>query len=429
MRAVVNGRAVPAGHVCAPPSKSMAHRLLICAALSPGETVVENLAWSADIRATVAALEALGAQVETGAAHACVRGVSPPFTPPGAPVDCNESGSTLRFMIPLFSLCGSAVLTGAARLFARPLSVYESIFAQQGLLFEKKDNCLTLGGPLAGGAFCLPGDVSSQFSSGLLFALPLLPGGGRVVVAPPFESKSYVALTRAAQAMFGVDSSWDDENTICIDSNQKYNMCTEPVIVEGDWSQAAVPAVIAAVRGDVRISGLARGSAQGDRVIVDVLAKCGAVINWEEDILHISHPGHPLAAPGDIDLADCPDLGPILCCLALFCEGETRLVNAGRLRIKESDRIASMETELRKLGASVASTGSSVSIRGGVPLVLDGGVALAAHNDHRVVMALSAAALCGGGCVDISGAEAINKSWPDYFSALQALGAEVELHE
>jgi 3-phosphoshikimate 1-carboxyvinyltransferase len=348
----------------------------------------------------------------------------PPLAAPVGDVDCGESGSSLRFFIPLCSLSGKpATFTGAPRLFARPLGAYADIFSKQGLRFELGENSLTVQGPLNSGEFSLRGDVSSQFISGLLFALPLLRGDSTVYIVPPFESRSYVELTRSAQALFGVHSTWARETTLKIPGGQRYTptVCT----VEGDWSQAAVPAVVAAVRGGISIAGLLPNSQQGDKAILDVLRRCGADIKWENNVLKINPPAKWLAAPGDVDIADCPDLGPILCTLAAFCRGTTRLVNAGRLHAKESDRIVSMRAELGTMGVHVESTEDTVTIERSAALLPN--AAIQSHNDHRVVMAMYAAALCAGVPVTMDGAEAVNKSWPTFFEDFTGLGAQITL--
>ncbi len=425
----------------APPSKSMAHRLLICAALTQGGSRVANLAHSADIDATAEALRALGAGVDWQGDTARVMGAPPVVSgreaagdpsQPGPSVNCRESGSTLRFLIPLFAMRGGETLfTGAPRLFQRPLGAYADIFRAQGLPFQllPDGSGLRVGGPLHGGACTLPGDVSSQFVTGLLLALPLLPGESTLRIAPPVESRAYIDLTRHAQRQFGVFTNLDVEPdgtlVLQIPGGQPYRRAN--TLVEGDWSQAAVFAAIAAAGGagaGVDVAGLDVRSFQGDRIILDILRACGARAGFEGGALHIRPPADgPLVTPGDIDLSPCPDLGPILCALALFCRGTTRLVNAGRLRLKESDRIATVQAELQKLGGRITSTADTVTIEGGHPLHT---ATLHAHSDHRVVMAAAAAALCAHIPVAIEGAEAVAKSWPTFFEDLAALGATVQ---
>ena len=409
----------PSGVLAAPPSKSMAHRAVLCAALADGESRLTGLAHSQDIDATLAAAAALGAQVEAGESWARIAGAAP-LQAPAAPVDCCESGSTLRFLIPLAALTGRPVaFTGRGRLMQRPQSVYQELFASQGLRFGQEGDTLTVAGPLRPGCFSLAGDVSSQFISGLLFALPLLDGDSRLCLKPPVESRSYIEMTRAAQSRFGVASAWLDEYTLAVPGGQAYR--PRDMAIEGDWSQAAFPAALGVLAGDVTVTGLEPGTLQGDAVILDILRRCGgraeAVpggVRFQKSALHGTK----------IDLADCPDLGPILMALGLLCEGETVITNAGRLRLKESDRIAAMEQELRKLGGRIESDGGTVTIRRSALHAPAG--PLWGHNDHRVVMSLTVLAAAAGLPVQIDGAEAVAKSWPGFFAAVRQLGVEVQ---
>ena len=409
----------PSGVLAAPPSKSMAHRAVLCAALADGESRLTGLAHSQDIDATLGAAAALGAQVEAGESWARIAGAAP-LQAPAAPVDCCESGSTLRFLIPLAALTGRPVaFTGRGRLMQRPQSVYQELFASQGLRFGQEGDTLTVAGPLRPGCFSLAGDVSSQFISGLLFALPLLDGDSRLCLKPPVESRSYIEMTRAAQSRFGVASAWLDEYTLAVPGGQAYR--PRDMAIEGDWSQAAFPAALGVLAGDVTVTGLEPGTLQGDAVILDILRRCGgraeAVpggVRFQKSALHGTK----------IDLADCPDLGPILMALGLLCEGETVITNAGRLRLKESDRIAAMEQELRKLGGRIESDGGTVTVRRSALHAPAG--PLWGHNDHRVVMSLTVLAAAAGLPVQIDGAEAVAKSWPGFFAAVRQLGVEVQ---
>ncbi len=419
MFAVIKKSAV-SGALAAPPSKSMAHRALICAALAAGESVVENLSDSDDIRATRAALSLLGAKFAPAGENAVrVAGTGGRAAAPDVPVDCGESGSTLRFLIPVFARCGRPVtFTGHGRLMERPQTVYADLFAARGLPFSHTREGVRVGGALPAGEYTVCGGVSSQFISGLLFALPLAAHDSVLHITPPFESRSYVELTRAALADFGVETSFTDEYTICIKGNQNYVPCRYRV--EGDYSQAAFLAVLGALRGGVTVKGLRPDTRQGDAVILELLARCGAKFTRVGDAVQFEK---SRLRGVEIDLADCPDLGPVLMALGAFCAGETVITNAGRLRLKESDRIEAMETELRRLGADVSSTRDTVSVRG---KALHGARDLAGHNDHRVVMALAVAALGADVPVTIEGAEAVRKSWPDFFDDLAKLGAKVE---
>ena len=409
------------GAIAAPPSKSMAHRAVLCAALAKGTSHIRNLEFSKDIAATLAAAGQLCARVTTGENDAVVEGLGQ-FRPVSAPVDCCESGSTLRFLIPLASLTGQEItFVGRGRLMERPQSVYEELYRAKGLRFEQTPSGLTVEGLLSSGDYTLEGNVSSQFISGLLFALPLLAGTSTLRLLPPVESRSYIDMTRAVQAAFGVQSRWLDENTLFLPGNQHYHPCD--YTVEGDYSQAAFPAVLGAVCGGVTITGLAPETLQGDAVILDILRRCGAQFTREGDAVTFAKA--PLRGV-DIDLADCPDLGPVLMVLGLLCEGTTVIRNAERLRLKESDRIAAMEAELRACGGVLESEGGTITVQGCADRLHAPAGVLHGHNDHRVVMSLAVLALSTGLALTVDDAEAITKSWPNFFDAIKPLGAEVE---
>ena len=420
MDVVVKRARAVAGRIAAPPSKSMAHRAVLCAALAKGTSHLHHLAFSKDISATLGAAGRLCARVTTGENDAVVEGLGR-FLPVDAPVDCCESGSTLRFLIPLASLTGQEVtFTGRGRLMERPQSVYKTLYQQQGLRFEQGADRLTVEGALTPGEYELAGNVSSQFISGLLFALPLLAGDSTLHLIPPVESRSYIEMTRAAQAAFGVTSHWLDDTTLCIPGGQQYH--PRDYIVEGDYSQAAFLAVLGAVKGSITLTGLAAETLQGDAAILDILRRCGAKFTrTEAGLVFEQAPLHGV----DIDLADCPDLGPVLMVLGLLCEGTTVIRNAERLRIKESDRIAAMEAELQACGGVLSSEGGTITVQGCKPQLHAPEAPLSGHNDHRVVMSLTVLALAAGIPLAINEAEAVQKSWPHFFDTLKPLGVEV----
>lgn len=403
------------GSVTVPPSKSMAHRALLCAGLAAGTTQIQGILPSQDMEATCRALTALGASIARQGSLARVQGVAGRPKAPQGPVDCGESGSTLRFLIPAFALASApARLTGRGRLPQRPLGPYGAIFHGQGLPFAQDETGVSFQGPLAPGDYGLPGDVSSQFISGLLFALPLLPGDSHIRIQPPFESRGYVNMTLQVMDAFGVQAAFLDGLTLHVPGNQRFTAPAAPFLVEGDDSQAAFFLTLDAILGDVSVAGLSLRSIQGDRVMGEILARCGHVPG---------QPPRPLA-PFVADLGDCPDLGPILMTLGLFCQGESRLLNAGRLRLKESDRGTAMAQELGKLGGQASLAGDEIRIR---QSRLRPGPALSSHGDHRIAMALAVAALGARIPADIQGAEAVEKSYPDFWKDLAAIGARVEL--
>lgn len=420
MNITLSGRA--AGIVQAPPSKSLAHRAVLAAALAAGESRVEGLEWSADVRATLDAASAFGAQVQRGGDWAVLCGQGYPAVP-AAPVDCGESGSTLRFLVPILAQTGKPVrLVGHGRLPQRPQQVYADLFAQKGAQFAQDSEGITLCGPLPGGEYTLRGDVSSQFITGLLFALPLADDDSVIRVQHPFESRSYVGLTLDTLADFGIQihpCEGENETAFAVEGGQRYR--PHSCRVQADWSNAAFPAVLGALTGSVQVAGLDPKSAQGDAVILDILVRCGARARWENGLLCFD----PAPLHGaDIDLADCPDLGPVLMALAMFCTGTTRIRNAGRLRIKESDRIAAMAAELAKFGATVRQPDpDTVEIDG--CRVQAPQTALCSHNDHRVVMSCAVAALAAGVPAVLEDAGAVAKSWPSFFETLEQLGAKV----
>ena len=403
------------GSVTVPPSNSRAHRALLCAGLAAGETRIQGILPSQDMEATCRALTALGASIARQGSLARVQGVAGRPKAPQGPVDCGESGSTLRFLIPAFALASApARLTGRGRLPQRPLGPYGAIFHGQGLPFAQDETGVSFQGPLAPGDYGLPGDVSSQFISGLLFALPLLPGDSHIRIQPPFESRGYVNMTLQVMDAFGVQAAFLDGLTLHVPGNQRFTAPAAPFLVEGDDSQAAFFLTLDAILGDVSVAGLSLRSIQGDRVMGEILARCGHVPG---------QPPRPLA-PFVADLGDCPDLGPILMTLGLFCQGESRLLNAGRLQLKESDRGTAMAQELSKLGGQASLAGDEIRIR---QSRLRPGPALSSHGDHRIAMALAVAALGARIPADIQGAEAVEKSYPDFWKDLAAIGARVEL--
>lgn len=392
------------GEIFAPTSKSMAHRLLIAAAMAEGTSVIHRVTPSADVLATVNCLKALGAKIETNGSDYTVIGCDMRKSCPTCALNANESGSTLRFLIPIAALCGAEVsFVGAPRLMQRPLEVYENLFAERGMSFEKDIDMLSVIGPIEPGTFSVRGDVSSQFISGLLFALPILESDSIIRILPPLESKSYIELTLIALRQFGINAYFEDGLTIRISGNQKYT--SGSFFVEGDYSGAAFPDALNLFGSDVRVLGLDENSAQGDKIYKEI------------------YPKLTVASP-EIDISNCPDLAPILFTVAAYFNGATFL-GTSRLKIKESDRAEVMATELRKFGADITVLENSVIIKKAelhAPIQM-----LCGHNDHRVVMSLAVLLTAFGG--EIEGAEAVSKSYPDFFEDIKAIGIEVTLRD
>lgn len=392
------------GEVLAPPSKSMAHRLLIAAAMCEGESKLDGISSCEDVLATIDCLRALGAKIEYDGNSAKVFGIDFLSATANESLMCRESGSTLRFFIPLLWLSGNeARLVGSEKLLSRPQSVYEEIASEKGLVFEKTADCIKVRGPLQSGEYRLCGDVSSQFITGLLFALSLLEGDSRIIITTALESRSYIDLTISAMAEFGVTVTWENDSTLSIKGGQKY--FAKSLHVEGDYSGSAFTDAFNLIGGDVRVLGLNEESLQGDRVYRELFA--------------LIENGAP-----EINIEDCPDLAPILFTLAAMKRGAT-FVGTKRLKIKESDRAAVMAEELAKFGAKITVFENSVIVSGGrlhAPTEI-----LSGHNDHRVVMSLALIASVYGGVID--GCEAVKKSYPDFFRDIKKLGIKFRTYE
>lgn len=412
----------PKGSITIPPSKSMAHRAIICACLADGKSILTNIDYSQDILATLNAMETLGAKIHKEDHQLTIIGVNNIINPNHLDINCFESGSTLRFLIPLFSLSNQAIsFMGSDRLLQRPQSIYQNLFDQQGLQFKQSNTSIQIKGSLKAQIFKLKGDVSSQFISGLLFALPLLKEDSILEISEPFESRSYVDLTLDILKNFGIQASFKDAYTLIIPGNQKYQACDYSV--EGDDSQMAFFAVLGSFLGDIEVRGLNKHSKQGDRVIIDILRNMGALIEDTET----GYRFHASTLKGlEIDLSDCPDLGPILCVAASCAEGETIIKNAGRLRIKESDRILAMETELRKFGVTIHSTDDTIHIRN--TLIKKTKIECDSHNDHRIAMSLSVLSLILKQDITLTHAQSIHKSYPNFYEDLRKLGVKLNEH-
>ena len=391
------------GAVAAPPSKSMAHRLLICAALADGESLVRGVDPSEDILATADCLSALGASLVREGTDLRVLGCDPRKAGP-AVLRCRESGSTLRFMIPLCLLSGSLIrLEGSETLLSRPLSVYEDLCRDRGFTLNKTADGLLVRGRLTPGEYAVPGGVSSQFITGLLFALPLLPGDSRIRLIPPVESRSYLALTLQALHDAGVNVRWENENTLFVPGNSVYRPLNASV--EGDYSNAAFFEALNCIGGEVAVTGLRDDSLQGDRVYRDFFPLLDA--------------GSP-----ELDLTDCPDLAPVLFAVAALCHGAV-FTGTRRLRFKESDRGKAMAEELARFGVALTLEENRITVPA-FPLHAPAGP-LNSHNDHRIAMALSLLCTRTGG--EIQGAEAVRKSFPDYWEKLRSLGLYISFED
>lgn len=394
------------GTVTPPPSKSMAHRLIIAAALSRGVSTLHHVAFSKDIEATLRCMEVLGAEWSRLPGDAIqVQGIQTRAAGDLPRLDCGESGSTLRFLIPIaLAVAGSGVFTGQGRLMERPQQPYFDLFDEKGILWQQENGVLTVRGQLSPGEYHLPGNVSSQFFTGLLFALALLDGDSTVVSTTALESADYIGMTINAMQAAGVPvaAQWGQGRfTVSPIAYRSFEGT-----VEADWSQAGFWYAAGFLDNQIQLQGLDPLSAQGDKVISELY--------WR------------LARPGDaeIDLSGCPDLLPPLAVMAAVRSGTTRFVNAARLRIKESDRLSTAAALLTALGSQVEEGPDQLTVHG-VPALTGGTVDGA--NDHRIVMAAAIAATSCSAPVTILGAEAVSKSYPDFWEEYQRLGGVIHV--
>lgn len=393
------------GKVTVPPSKSVAHRLIIAAALAKGESVIDKVYYSKDIITTIEAMRALGAKIVEEGPRLYITGVTNP--PKKAFIDCKESGSTLRFLIPVACALGvETTFAGSGRLPQRPITPYIEQLPEHGIEFEYNNTMpFTVRGKLSGGEFKISGGISSQFITGLLLALPLVEGESRIKLTSRLESRPYVDITIGCLKDYGCDvTEYEDgyglRHSELVPANGE---------VEGDYSQAAFFYVANALGSKVEIEGLNEKSFQGDKEIVRI---CEQAVKSGGKL-----------APFELDCSDIPDLVPILAVLGTFCNGRSYIKNAARLRIKECDRLAAMTESLNALGAKITQLPDGLIIDGVDEL--HGGT-VPDFNDHRIPMAMAIAATRANSPVTIKGAECVSKSYPDFFEVYKALGAEVE---
>ena len=404
------------GAVQIPASKSQAHRMLICAALSeaPSRLVLDG--FSADIEATVQCLEALGAQLTQETAGLLITPIG--SRPANAKLDVGESGSTLRFLLPVLGALGvQAEIQMHGRLPERPLSPLWEVLEAHGMQLRQDGAVLHTDGQLCAGDYSLPGNVSSQFISGLLFALPLLSGNSTLTVTGALQSARYVAMTEQALAAAGIFTKKDGQ-VWQIDGGQRY---AAPAVqtVEGDWSNAAFFLCMGALsRQGVRVSGLHPASLQADRAITEILTRFGAEVNIEGDTVTVRR---GTLRGITLDAGPVPDLVPVVSVLAALCAGETRIENAARLRIKESDRLRTTAALIEALGGTVRELPDGLVITGQPALA---GGSVDASGDHRIAMSAAVAA-CG--CtqpVTVCGSACVAKSYPAFWEDFTALQEE-----
>jgi 3-phosphoshikimate 1-carboxyvinyltransferase len=404
------------GMISPPPSKSAAHRAMICAALASGGSEVFCNAFSDDITATLGVLRALGTDISVS--RDSVRFGERSRAADGAVLDCGESGSTLRFLIPVAAAIGGRfIFTGRGRLPQRPLGPYLTELPKHGVTLEGGGLPLTVSGQLKSGSYFLPGNISSQFITGLLLALPLLDGDSVITLTSPLESAGYVALTLGIMKRFGVaaepfDGGWK------IRGGQKY--LADRIKVEGDWSQAAFWLCAGALGGPIDCAGLDPASFQGDKAVVSILRRFGAVSALTEDGARV-HSGK--LGGIEIDASQIPDIVPVLAATACFARGTTLIFNAARLRAKESDRLATTCAGLSALGAKIESGDDRLIINSSSMC----GGRTESFGDHRIAMALSIAAAYCAGPSEIDGCECVAKSYPNFYDDFKMLGGHADV--
>ncbi|MDO5088309.1 MAG: 3-phosphoshikimate 1-carboxyvinyltransferase [Leptotrichiaceae bacterium] len=415
------------GEIKIPPSKSYSHRAIIAASLAEnsGKSEISNLKFSVDIKTTTEIMENWGADIIKGEDSLVIKGNGGKIVPDDKYTQCNESGSTVRFLIPVgLTSENEFIFDGKGKLAERPLDSYYRIFEKQGIFYETEKGGLPLKvkGKLQSGTYEIDGNISSQFITGLLYALPLLEGDSEIKVNKTLESKGYVDLTLEILELAGIKVRNNGYENFEIRGNQIYKPFN--YTVEGDYSQAAfwiVAGIIAGKQGnEIKCLNLNKKSLQGDREIVEITERMGADLEIHDDHIII----RPSETEGTvIDISQCPDIGPILTVLAALSKGKTEIVNAERLRIKESDRITSIKTELNKIGAEIEETENSLIIYGKDKF--KGGVTVSAWNDHRIAMALAVASIKCEKEIIIEEAESVKKSYPHFWEDFKKIGGNI----
>lgn len=410
------------GSIMIPPSKSLSHRAIIAASLANGKSIISNVLYSKDIKATIEAMRACGAIIEEYEDSLVIYGSKVKRVK--AMINANESGSTIRFMIPIALVTGEPIeFRGENHLVKRPLDTFLEIFDLQGISYERGEDYLPLkvNGAIKSGLYKVRGDISSQFITGLLYALPMLNGDSTIEITTELESKGYIDLTLDMLKKFGITIENRNYKEFYIKGNQEYTPCD--YTIEGDFSQSAFFLVADCLGANIKLKAMNMDSHQGDKKILSDIEDFGSKIHYLEDTLYADSVKTKGAT---IDFSQSPDLGPALTVLAALSSGKSEFINAGRLRIKECDRITCMREELEKLGANITENPDGMEIIGVDNLT--GGV-IDSHNDHRVAMSFAMASLKASGDIKILNAGCVSKSYPNFWEVFERLGGKIEYEE
>ena len=410
---------VPKGTVNVPPSKSDVHRAIICAAMANGVSRISPVALSNDIKATIGCIKALGADAVLENNVLTVDGINM-YKNKTALLDCGESGSTLRFFIPIAAVGNiNAIFVGKGKLPQRPIGIFTEALPKAGTVCKTEGGLpLEIKGQLKSGIFEIPGNVSSQFITGLLLALPILEGDSEIVLTSPLESVGYIAMTIRTMKQFGVNIQATEKGWH-IKGGQSYKTCD--YTTDGDWSQAAFFMVLGAVSGKVTVKGVAKDSTQGDKKCAEILARFGAKVTQLDNEVTVEK-GELKAIT--IDASQIPDLVPVLSVCAAFAEGTTKIINAERLRIKECDRLKATAELLNNLGGKVKELSDGLEITG-VSSLKGGNVN--GYNDHRIVMSAAVCAARSDEDITATFAMSINKSYPDFYIDYNSIGGKANV--
>ncbi|MDD4688467.1 MAG: 3-phosphoshikimate 1-carboxyvinyltransferase [Eubacteriales bacterium] len=407
------------GTVTPPPSKSAGHRAIIGAALAGGTSTITNIGYSEDIEATIEAMRSLGAKITKDGTTLVINGEDIFKNAEDIIIDCRESGSTLRFLVPLGIRCKNVTYIGSERLGQRPLDAYYRLFDEWGIEYTNDNGKLplTMTGGTAKSDIFIEGNVSSQYITGLLYSLPLCDGEYTIHITSPMESKGYIDLTIQMLKRFGIEIINNNYQSFYIKGNQKYTPCD--YICEGDFSQAAFFLVAGAIGNDISCNGLDMQSMQGDKEIVNIIRMAGGKIEYKDGLLK-AYPSDTCGVT--IDASQIPDLVPIISLLGVFSKGDTRIINGSRLRIKESDRLNTTASQLNALGADIEELEDGLIIHG--TGALRGGIADSC-NDHRIAMTLGMAATKTTGDVEIKDSGSVKKSYPHFWEDYKKLGGKI----